>query len=254
MKLPGFLTSLERHLKSLTQGAARSPLSNALSASSKQEAAVLIPFCLSKSHSSSEKDDEDALCLLFTLRSESLSSHKGQVSFPGGKKDSGDDSLTATALRETHEEIGIPSKDIRVLGTLYPSLPDRTGRIQVTPIVGFYSPPPSPSSNTFHPSTSLCKNPDEVSLIFSVPWSQLVETRGLKVQQFRQGAIQVPYWDVSVDQETGIGRVISEDFASVSCGLQPNGTLRIWGLTAFILDLLMEHVASIGGGRSASRL
>ncbi|CAG8445239.1 4964_t:CDS:2 [Diversispora eburnea] len=53
--------------------------------------------------------------VLFTIRSQNLKTHKGEVSFPGGKKDPTDQSLEITALRETFEEIRILPKDIDIL-------------------------------------------------------------------------------------------------------------------------------------------
>jgi 8-oxo-dGTP pyrophosphatase MutT (NUDIX family) len=56
--------------------------------------------------------------VIFTKRPEHMPSHPGQVSFPGGKQDPGDASVVATALRETHEELGIDPGRIRVMGRL----------------------------------------------------------------------------------------------------------------------------------------
>lgn len=55
-------------------------------------------------------------CVLVTKRTLSVSSHKGQMSLPGGRYEESDGNLLATALRETHEEVGIPQSDIEVLG------------------------------------------------------------------------------------------------------------------------------------------
>lgn len=63
-----------------------------------------------------EKDSQ--LYMLFTKRTETLSSHKGQISFPGGKQDDGDTSLLATGLRETYEEIGLSSSELELIGEL----------------------------------------------------------------------------------------------------------------------------------------
>ncbi len=54
--------------------------------------------------------------VILTLRTESVSTHKGQVSFPGGGVDDTDENLLFTALRETHEEIGVPPEKIKILG------------------------------------------------------------------------------------------------------------------------------------------
>ena len=56
--------------------------------------------------------------VLYTLRSQELPSHKGQVAFPGGKHSEEDNSLLVTALREAEEEVGISPGDVEVLGSL----------------------------------------------------------------------------------------------------------------------------------------
>jgi len=71
-------------------------------------AAVLIPIFLK----------ENEYHLLFTKRSTTVETHKGQISFPGGVKDKKDNSFEETALRESYEELGIIKKDIDVLGAL----------------------------------------------------------------------------------------------------------------------------------------
>ena len=71
-----------------------------------RKAAVLMLFM--------EKEREPHLVL--TLRTERVSTHKGQVSFPGGGYDSSDRDFLNTALRETHEEIGIDPSEIEVIG------------------------------------------------------------------------------------------------------------------------------------------
>ncbi|MHA1220345.1 MAG: NUDIX hydrolase [Candidatus Heimdallarchaeota archaeon] len=63
-----------------------------------------------------EKDGQ--LYMLFTKRTEALSTHKGQISFPGGKIDDQDSSLFNCAIRETFEEIGLDPTKITLLGTL----------------------------------------------------------------------------------------------------------------------------------------
>ncbi len=54
--------------------------------------------------------------VIMTLRTDKVSTHKGQVSFPGGGYDSTDKDFLETALRETMEEVGIPPEEIEVLG------------------------------------------------------------------------------------------------------------------------------------------
>ncbi len=60
------------------------------------------------------------LWILFTRRTESLEHHPGQISFPGGSEEPGDESLFATAVRETEEELAVAPSDIMALGSLSP--------------------------------------------------------------------------------------------------------------------------------------
>lgn len=89
-----------------------------------RRAAVLIPLAWV----------EDEWHLLFTRRTDGVDHHKGQVSFPGGRTDPQDDSPEATALRETYEEIGVSTTDIRILGKLGEYL--TVTNYLVTPVVG----------------------------------------------------------------------------------------------------------------------
>lgn len=72
--------------------------------------------------------------LLFIVRTASLPTHAGQIAFPGGKRDPGDASLIATALREATEEVGIAADGVRILGTL-DDVPTPMGFV-ITPVVG----------------------------------------------------------------------------------------------------------------------
>lgn len=107
---------------------------------------------------------DDGLHLLYTKRSEDLSHHRGQVSFPGGRHVAdADPSLLATALRETEEEIGVEPRHVDVLGPLAPIHTFRTNFL-ITPFVGVI-----PHPYDFRP------NPREVSVIFSVPIDALLD-------------------------------------------------------------------------------
>ncbi len=76
--------------------------------------------------------------VVLTVRSENLKSHAGQISLPGGSIEPGDDNLTAAALREAEEEIGLPQEQVKVLGELGPmALPSG---FLVTPVVGVIPP------------------------------------------------------------------------------------------------------------------
>ena len=62
--------------------------------------------------------DEDSPKIIYTLRSNKVSSHQGEVSFPGGMQEESDTSLIMTALRESEEEIGLPQNCVEILGYL----------------------------------------------------------------------------------------------------------------------------------------
>jgi len=76
-------------------------------------------------------------CLLLTQRSAELTHHAGQISFPGGRMEESDADIEATALRETHEEVGIEPHFVNVLGRLE-AMPTITG-YAVTAVVGAVS-------------------------------------------------------------------------------------------------------------------
>jgi 8-oxo-dGTP pyrophosphatase MutT (NUDIX family) len=114
-------------------------------------AAVLIPFV--------EARDP---YLLFTVRTETVSSHKGQISFPGGSIDDGE-TATQAALREAHEEIGLAPEVVEVLGEL-DSLHTFVSGFVVTPIVGWLASPPA-----------LEPNPAEVARVLEIPVEELTE-------------------------------------------------------------------------------
>lgn len=82
---------------------------------------------------------EGELTVLFTRRTAHLHDHAGQISFPGGRAEPGDAGAAETAMRETHEEIGLTAERVEVLGEL-PQYVTVTG-YRVTPVVGLVTPP-----------------------------------------------------------------------------------------------------------------
>ena len=77
--------------------------------------------------------------VVFTRRRDDLRRHPGEVSFPGGRREPGDADLVATALRETHEEIGLEPGAVRVAGALRPTPTIATG-YAIYPFVGVIEP------------------------------------------------------------------------------------------------------------------
>jgi 8-oxo-dGTP pyrophosphatase MutT (NUDIX family) len=80
-------------------------------------------------------EHKEEIHVVFQKRTESMRDHKGQISFPGGAADPEDRDLLDTALRETHEEIGVPRHDIDVLGRLDDMI--TVSNFRVTPYVGW---------------------------------------------------------------------------------------------------------------------
>lgn len=120
--------------------------------SSLTAAAVLVPIVARP----------DELTVLFTLRTTHLKAHSGQVSFPGGRAEPLDPSAQATALRETHEEIGLAPTSVEVIGQLS-DYHTRTG-FRVTPVVGLVRTP-----------FELKLDEREVQYVFEVPLSFLLD-------------------------------------------------------------------------------
>jgi 8-oxo-dGTP pyrophosphatase MutT (NUDIX family) len=92
-------------------------------------AAVLVPLYV----------DGDQLHAVFTRRREDLRRHPGEISFPGGRYDEGERDLRDTALREAHEEIGLPADAVEIVGALQPTPTIATG-YAVYPFVGLIEP------------------------------------------------------------------------------------------------------------------
>jgi 8-oxo-dGTP pyrophosphatase MutT (NUDIX family) len=94
-----------------------------------KDAAVLAPLYV---------DADGELHAIFTRRREDLRRHPGEISFPGGRQDEGEE-LLATALREAHEEIGLPPDHVEVLGALEPT-PTLVTDYAIYPFVGMIDP------------------------------------------------------------------------------------------------------------------
>jgi 8-oxo-dGTP pyrophosphatase MutT (NUDIX family) len=158
-------------------------------------AAVLVPLY--------NREGEDYV--LFTRRTDRLRHHRGEISFPGGRREPDDGDLVTTALRETREELGIAPDDVKVLGRLDDFF--SVYGYHVTPYVGFF-PWPYP----------LQADPGEIAEIIEVP-----------LARFRDPAIH------RQEDWQHRGRVHPVDFYSVDHH-------EIWGLTAAILRQFLQRL------------
>jgi 8-oxo-dGTP pyrophosphatase MutT (NUDIX family) len=122
--------------------------------------------------------------VILTKRADHLNSHSGEVSLPGGKWELQDDSLMRTALRETHEEIGMEPHWVDVISTL-PVAHTWQG-IEVTPYVGIVA-----------ENLPLTPNPNELDAIFEVPLSFFLEDRRTRTDVFprEEGDVWSPAYD-----------------------------------------------------------
>ena len=136
--------------------------------------------------------------VVFTQRTAHLADHAGQISFPGGRSDEGDETPEHTALREAEEEVGITRDRIEILGRL-PQYHTSTGYC-VTPVVGWAEPPLS-----YRP------DPHEVADVFEVPLAFLLDSGNHRYESaFYKGRMR-NYWAM------------------------PYGERFIWGATAGML-------------------
>ncbi|MFN4018419.1 MAG: CoA pyrophosphatase [Reyranella sp.] len=111
---------------------------------------------------------ETGVTVLLTQRTEDMPSHAGQIAFPGGRRQAEDIDATATALRETEEEVGLTRDFIDVVGSLdlY-----RTGTgYQITPIVGIVT-----------PGFTMRADPREVADVFEVPLDHFLDERNHRI-------------------------------------------------------------------------
>lgn len=131
--VPEWLTLLVRRTAELDAGdLGRMPAPPEAPPQHARAAAVLV--LLAEDSHTGEPD------VLLALRSDQLSSHAGQVCFPGGAVDDGDDGPVATALREATEEVGVRAEDVRPVAVL-PELYVPPSDFVVTPVLGHWERP-----------------------------------------------------------------------------------------------------------------
>lgn len=157
-------------------------------------AAVLVPII-----------DQDEPELVLTLRARDLAHHPGQVSFPGGAVERADGTAVETAMRETHEEIGVAAASIRPIGFL-----DRFDTIsdyRVLPVVGL-----------LEPGLEWVLDRTEVEEVFTVPFSVFSDPAQFRRSERTYKGMNHTIWSLTWD-----GHVI-------------------WGMTAAIIRNLVERM------------
>ena len=133
-----------------------------------------------------------------------MSSHRGQVAFPGGTQDPEDESLVVTALREAEEEVELNPNLVDVIGLL-DDIPTVTGETIVTPVVGVLDGMPE-----------LVANPAEVARIFSIPLAVLSSPNHWRVEETTYNGRQYPLYFLEHSGET------------------------LWGLSAYVTRQLLQ--------------
>ncbi len=159
-------------------------------------AAVLIPLI----------DRAHGLNVILTKRASHLKHHPGQIAFPGGKVDESDASVTAAALREAHEEIGLEPDNVQVLGQM--PFHETVTHFNITPIIGRVKTPFIPTPE-----------PAEVAEVFEVPLAHLTNPANYRIEGRFWGGSKRLYYVV------------------------PYGPYYIWGATARMLRGFAERLA-----------
>jgi 8-oxo-dGTP pyrophosphatase MutT (NUDIX family) len=137
--------------------------------------------------------------LVLTRRDSQMRNHRGEVAFPGGRVDIGETPHQA-AIREAHEEVGLPPERVRVIGQLEP-LTTVISAAAITPVVGFID----------GPLPTLVPSPDEVDRIFDVSLRELTDPDCYReeIWDFPDGTFPVWFFEVEDDTIWGAtGRMI----------------------------------------------
>jgi 8-oxo-dGTP pyrophosphatase MutT (NUDIX family) len=180
------------------------------------QAAVLVPIVMRGPNASEPT-------VLLTQRTAHLSTHSGQIAFPGGKVDAEDANAQATALREAYEEVGLHPRHVQVIGEL--PLYVTGSSFWVTPVIGLVS-----------PDFELQPNPHEVDDVFEVPLAYLMNPAHHRQHSMAWEGQQRQWFSMPYEEHR------------LNAQGQPESVERyIWGATAAMLRnfyrFLMVHPA-----------
>jgi 8-oxo-dGTP pyrophosphatase MutT (NUDIX family) len=155
-------------------------------------------------------DGSEGAEVLLTRRSQALTSHRGEISFPGGRLDAGE-SFEAAALREAHEEVALHPSAVRLVGRLDP-ISTMVSHSFIVPVVGAVDQPPQ-----------LWPAAGEVERIMWVPLVELTRTDTFREEIWAFNGQRRPIFFFELDDET------------------------IWGATARMLHQLLRVALGIVG-------
>jgi 8-oxo-dGTP pyrophosphatase MutT (NUDIX family) len=160
-------------------------------------AAVLVPLFL----------DKGIWKVLYIRRSNVGELHRGEVAFPGGGVESGDADIFQTALRETHEELGIDPTEIQILGKFH-RIPTVT-KYAVTPIVGLLKWP-----------VTIEQNYIEVARVFSIPLNWLADENNWGISNFE------------IPNRGAVSTIVYKTYDNEN----------LWGFSAKVTQMLIELI------------
>jgi 8-oxo-dGTP pyrophosphatase MutT (NUDIX family) len=174
--------------------------------SSLTDSAVLLPIY----------QKEGKCHIIFTKRTDHLTHHKGQISFPGGGRHDDDKTLLETALRESREEIGLKEADVRILGELDDAA-TVTSLYRIVPFVGLIPYPYDFKIDRF-----------EVDEVFGLPLEGLLNNANRKEENLVYGDKIIRVYTYELN-----GRII-------------------WGATAWILNQFLEILRKVSGAHRSN--
>ena len=153
----------------------------------------------------------EGLHVLFTERSKELRAHAGQISFPGGRVDPGDPDVSAAALREAREEVGLAAGHVEILGELDDCPTFVTGYV-ITPVVGLVDPLAFTAAGRYPWNPS----PAEIAALHELPLVGFQDPDNLRIEMREREGVQFELFWYTVQGQT------------------------VWGATARILHQLIE--------------